>query len=74
MENGNGAKAAQDVMLLVPANVAQAILNYLQERPFKEVQGLIGELIKCGVPHECVQIPSVPMIPPRELVACEEDA
>jgi hypothetical protein len=86
MENGNGAKAAQDVMLLVPAALAQGILNYLQERPFKEVQGLITELVKCGVPHECRSVccvpwqscarhPSVATLPspPRELTAATED-
>jgi hypothetical protein len=41
------------VNLLVPAPLAQSILNYLQERPFKEVQNFITELVKCGQPHEC---------------------
>jgi hypothetical protein len=61
MENGNG-KSVVDVKLLVPAPLAQAILNYLQERPFKEVQPLISEFLKCGQPHEC----SVSFTPPKQ--------
>jgi hypothetical protein len=49
--------------ILVPVNLAQAVVNYLQERPFKEVQGLIGELVKCGQPHECPPVPPK-LVPP----------
>ena len=30
----------------LPTNLVQAIVNYLQARPYAEVAGLIGEIVK----------------------------
>ena len=40
--------------LEIDANVAQAILNYLQTKPFSEVHVLIGGLVKL-VPPKAVE-------------------
>lgn len=37
------------VKLLVPADVMQDVLNYLSNRPYKEVQGLINKIVQSSV-------------------------
>lgn len=40
-------------ILLIDADLAQALVNYLQERPFREVAGLISALMKLqAVPEQ----------------------
>jgi len=37
-----------DVKLAVPANLAQAVVDYLKARPYEEVYALIAGLLQCG--------------------------
>lgn len=37
----------EQVTLLVPATLAQAVVNYLQTKPFGEVHQLISALVQC---------------------------
>ena len=39
--------------LLIDASLAQAIIDYLKSKPYIEVAGLIGEILKCQ-PAEAV--------------------
>jgi hypothetical protein len=42
-----------EIQILVPQPVAQAIIDYLQNRPHIEVHGLIGALMACSKAHVC---------------------
>jgi len=44
--------------LIVPAELAQAILNYLQTRPFNEVHELITMLVRCQLQPAAVSPPA----------------
>ena len=44
--------------LIVPAELAQAILNYLQTRPFNEVHELITVLVRCQLQPAAVSPPA----------------
>ena len=50
--------------LLIPVHLAQGILNYLQDQPYKEVSGLVTDLLAFGNAgvHSCVVVPEAPPV------------
>lgn len=50
---------------LVSGPLLQAVLNYLQERPWKEVASLIAGIMECKNPHTCQSGAAVPKLVPK---------
>lgn len=46
-DNGAPEVATPPTAIKIPANLAQAVLDYLQTKPFNEVNQLIGGLMRC---------------------------